>query len=174
MKKSELRRMIREEVKSEFHQILPKLIRESIGSVLNKEMRRGRQAGRKTNRRAASKPGKSPESIDRTKLTELMGYGDMKPGADVASEQLREIAGVVMEGGLESKEVAMGQSHLRDYNEESVAHVESNALNEAEFVGGVDAGGSVPMELVKALGNHGKKILEATNNKSGWRPGMPR
>lgn len=174
MDKSELRKMIREEIKREFNQVLPQLIRESIGSVLTKEMKRVRPVGRKTNRRAPSKTGKSPESIDRTKLTALMGYGDMRPGASVASPELLEIAGVPMEGGLEAKEVAVGQGHLRDYDAESPVFAESAVPDESEFGTVVSSGGAVPMELVAALGAKGKKILDATTKKDNWRPGMPR
>lgn len=176
MDKSELRKMIREEIKREFNQVLPQLIRESIGSVLAKEMKRVKPAGRKTNRRVPSNTGKSFEPADRMRLTELMGYGDMRPGASVASPELMEIVGVPMEGGLAAKEVSVGQGHLRDYvpdqpMEESAVPSE---VDESQFAGELHGPGSVPMELVAALGNHSKKILDATNKKSNWRPGMPR
>lgn len=175
MDKTELRKMIREEIKREFNQVLPQLIRESIGNVLAKEMNRARPAGRRTNRRAPSNTGKTFKPADRMKLTELMGYGDMQPGASKASPELLKIAGVPMEAGLEAKELSMGQAHLRDYTAESAEYVESTIEDESQFVGGViDGGGSVPMELVAALGNNAKKTLDATNRKDNWRPGMPR
>ena len=175
MDKTELRKMIREEIRREFNQVLPKLIRESIGTVLAKEMKRTIPSAKKTNRRVTSNTGKTYRPEDRMRLTEIMGYGDVASGAPMASAEVHQIAGVPMEGGLESKEAAVGQSHLRDYNNESVEYVESTVQDESEFAGGiVDGGGSVPMELVKALGESAKKTLSATSNKSNWRPGMPR
>ena len=175
MDKTELRKMIREEVRREFNQVLPKLIRESIGDVIAKEMKRARPSARKTNRRAASNTGKTYEPADRMRLTELMGYGDVASGAPVASAEVHEIAGVPMEGGLEAKEVSVGQGHLRDYNAESAEYTDSTVQDESEFIGGViDGGGSVPMELVKALGESAKQTLSKADNKSNWRPGMPR
>lgn len=175
MKKSDLQRMIRqevrglvrEEIKREFSRVLPKLIRESIGNVLAREMKRiPRNPVVKTTKPA----GKLEDVMDRSKLTDLIGYGHMDPAA-IASVPLLEIAGVSMDGGLESKELAVGQGHLRDYTAESAVFAESVAQDESVFV---DAGGSVPVDIVAALGNRGKEILEATNNKSNWRPGMPR
>ncbi len=175
MDKTELRKMIREEIRREFNQVLPKLIRESIGTVLAKEMKRARPSARKTNRRAPSNTGKTYEPADRMRLTELMGYGEVASGGPVASAEVHQIAGVSMEGGLESKEVAMGQGHLRDYNAESSEYADSTIQDESQFAGGVvDGGGSVPMELVKALGESAKKTLAAADNKSNWRPGMPK
>lgn len=173
MDKTELRKMIREEIKREFNQILPQLIRESIGSVLAKEMKRFRPTTRSTNRRAPSNTGKSPELIDRTKLTDLMGYGDMRPGATIASSELLEIVGVPMEGGLEAKEVLVGQGHLRDYNAESAVFADSVVEGDDQVVG-VHGPGDVPPNLVAALGDHSKKVLDATKKKDNWRPGMPR
>ena len=173
MKKSDLQRMIRqevrglvrEEVKREFGRVLPKLIRESIGNVLAREMKR-------IPRKPSGTPkftGKLEDVMERSKLADLIGYGDMNPTAE-ASAPLLEIAGVRMEGGLESKEVSVGQGHLRDYNAESF---EQSAVVQDESVF-VDAGGSVPTDVVAALGNHSKKILDATNKKDNWRPGMRR
>jgi len=177
MDKTELRKMIREEIRREFNQVLPKLIRESIGTVLAKEMKRARPNARKTNRHVTSNTGKTYEPADRMRLTELMGYGEVASGAPVASAEVHQIAGipVPMEGGLEAKEVSVGQGHLRDYTAESAEYVESTVHDESEFAGGiVDGGGQVPMELVKALGESAKKTLASASNKSNWRPGMPR
>lgn len=178
MKKSDLQRMIRqevrglvrEEVKREFGRVLPKLIRESIGNVLAREMKR---IPRKSvvRKKTATPAGRLEDVMDRSKLADLIGYGDMNP-TEAASAPLLEIAGVLMEGGLESKEDAVGQGHLRDYTAESTVFAESSVVQDESVF--VDAGGSVPVDVVAALGTHSKKILEATNNKANWRPGMPR
>lgn len=175
MKKSDLQRMIRqevrglvrEEVKREFSRVLPKLIRESIGNVLAREMKR---IPRKPVVKKTAPAGRLEDVMDRSKLADLIGYGDMNP-AEAASAPLLEIAGVTMEGGLEELEVSHGQAGLRDYDAESPAFKASVVQDESAFV---DAGGSVPIDVVAALGNHSKKILDATNNKANWRPGMPR
>jgi len=176
MKKADLQRMIRqevrglvrEEVKREFGRVLPKLIRESIGNVLAREMKRiPRNPVKKT-----APAGRLEDVMDRSKLADLIGYGDMKPAAG-ASAPLLEIAGVTMEGGLEELEVSHGQAGLRDYDDgESSVFTESTVVQDESVF--VDAGGSVPVDVVAALGNHSKKILDATNNKANWRPGMPR
>jgi hypothetical protein len=175
MNKTELRKVIREEVKREFNQVLPKLIREAIGSVLAKEMRRSQAAAEEAPGVAPSNPDKLNEEIDRPRLAALMGYGDMRPGArSMETPPVSEVAGVPIVEGLAAKEASAGQAHLRDYNAESAVFADSVVPDEAQFVGGVDGGGSVPPDIVAALGDRGKKILDATNNKSNWRPGMPR
>lgn len=170
MDKTELRKIIREEVRREFNQVLPKLIRESIGNVLAKEMKRSRTTARKTSGSAPSKPGKLNEAVDRSRMAELIGYGDMKPGAN--SIETPTVAGVPMTGGLAAKEAESGQSHLRDYTDESAVLAESVVPDQESFVGGVDGGGGVPLDIVAALGSKGKKVFDATNQKANWRPGM--
>lgn len=174
MDKTELRKMIREEVRREFNQVLPKLIRESIGNVLAEEMKRSRTTARKTSESAPSKSGKLNEAVDRSRMAELIGYGDMKPGAN--SEEvpsiLNEVAGIPMTGGLAAKEAENGQTHLRDYTDESAVFAESVVPDQESFVGGVDGGAAVPLDIVAALGSKGKKVLDATNQKANWRPGM--
>jgi hypothetical protein len=171
MDKTELRKMIREEIRREFNQVLPKLIRESIGNVLAKEMKRGRPGARKVRKVDPSQLRKLDEAVDRPRLAAMMGYGDI--GQDANSPAVNEIAGVPMEGGgLAAKEGAAGQAHLRDYTAESAAFADSVVPDEASFEGGVDAGGAVPMALVEALGAKAKKTLDKTANKANWRPGM--
>ena len=85
MDKTELRKMIREEIRREFNQVLPKLIRESIGTVLAKEMKRTIPSAKKTNRRVTSNTGKTYRPEDRMRLTEIMGDGDVASGAPMSS-----------------------------------------------------------------------------------------
>ncbi len=174
MDKTELRKMIREEIRREFNQVLPKLIRESIGNVLAKEMKRGRPGAKRVRKRDPSQLRELNEAVDRPRLAAMMGYGDMTPGAtsEEVPETVNEIAGVPVAGGIAAREAASGQAHLRDYDAESPAFADSVVPDEASFDGGVDGGAAVPMELVKALGASAKKTLDATNNKANWRPGM--
>lgn len=191
MNKNDLRKMVREEVRNELYKILPKLIKESIGGIMAKEVKRARRP-----RKAPGRPhlnesvntGKRTGSPDRSKLTEMMGYGNMRtarpgalpiPGFDVG--------GVKMDGGLMARETATGTAHMRDYDSSMAAPGETpdpSDLGEIEEVyepqfmghlpGGVDGGAPVPSNIIAALTEKSKTVLDEASAKKNWRPGMKR
>jgi hypothetical protein len=196
MNKSELRKMVREEIKTELYKILPQLLKETIGSIMAKEVKRAkRRAAKPGALREGVRTGKTAQPMDRKKLAALIGYGDMRPGARgevvIDGDATQMIAGVPMQGGLLAKETEMGVAHMRDYNVNPIAApadppVMAGEVGEAEEAyepqfanlppqpGGVDGGADVPMAVVAALGKRSADVLKETNFKAHWRPGMKR
>ena len=196
MNKSELRKMVQEEIRKELYSILPQLLKETVNSIMAKEVRRvKKRAAKRGVVREGARTGKTTQPMDRTKLAAMIGYGDMRPGARgavaVPGDTPQTVAGVLMEGGLLAKETEMGVVHMRDYNVNPVAEpvdqpVTDGEVGEAEEVyepqfanlpaqpGGVDGGSDVPMAVVAALGKRSAAVLKETNLRSSWRPGMKR
>lgn len=194
MNKTDLRKMVREEIRREFNQILPELIRESIGTVLAKEMRRAKATARPAARRPMPNTGKRTEPLDRTKLAEMIGYGGMSPNGESApTPPAKTIAGVPMAGGLSDHERSAGVFHMRDYENsmnvppgapqptQPALPPDAGQIEEAyepQFMsalpGGVDGGAEVPAALVAALGKKSQKVLQEATYKTNWRPGMKR
>jgi len=205
MNKVELREMVQEEIRRELYSILPKLLKETVNSIMVKEVRRAkRRVAKQGVVREAVQPVKKDQPIDRMKLAAIMGYGDMKPGAKTAApipgEVVHSVAGIPMDGGLLSKETEMGVAHMRDYalvdpatqaaavaaaavgqpgpstevSDVEEAYEPQFADSPASLPGGVDGGAEVPAAVVAALGKRSKKVLEETEFKAHWRPGMTR
>lgn len=189
MNKRDLRKMIQEEVRNELYKILPKLIKESIGGIMAKEVKRARRSRKAPGRARPAESvntGKRTGSPDRSKLTEMMGYGDMRtarPGAMPIPGF--EIGGVKMDGGLMAKEIATGTAHMRDYDSPPVAEsADPSDLGEIEeayepqfmghLPGGVDGGADVPPSIIAGLTKKSKSVLDEATAKKNWRPGMKR
>lgn len=186
MNKSDLRKMVREEVKNELYKILPKLIKESIGGIMAREAKRARRSRKAPTRACRDKSvntGKRTGSPDQGRLTEMMGYGDMRT-ANPGSMPVPgfNVAGVKMDGGLMAKEVATGTAHMRDYDapENPGTPVDSPGSGEIEeaynpqLPAGVDGGASVPVNIIAALTKKSKVVLDEATAKKNWRPGMKR
>jgi hypothetical protein len=175
MNKEELRKMVREEVRKELYEILPQLISEAIRDVLAQGS--ARPPAKRRVVAESRKPRKPAAPLDRTKLAAMFGYGDMKPGLrSAAVPPIRKIAGVPVVGGLMEHELAAGVAHLRDYNTK-VSEAIPSEVDEAydpQFtnIPAMPAGAEVPAQIVQALGKNAKKVLEAAEQKSNWRPGM--
>lgn len=197
MNKSELRKMVREEIKKELYSILPQLLKETVNSIMLKEVRKAKKG--------LSKRGKVQEGVrirkegpplDKMKLTAMIGYGDMRPGTkkfvSLPGEKPLKIGGVQMDGGLLARETEMGVAHMRDYTinppvgpeaPADPANVEAGEIEEAyqpQFAnlpvqpGGVDGGAEVPAAVVAALGKKSKEVLKEADFRANWRPGMKR
>lgn len=178
--------MVREEVRNELYKILPELIKESIGGIMASEAKRHRRRRKAPGRARMDESvntGKRKGAPDRSRLTEIMGYGDMRtanpgalpiPGFDVG--------GVKMDGGLMARETATGTAHMRDYDspaaEASADLGEIEEVYEPQFMGsmpgGVDGGADVPANLIAALTEKSKEVLDEATSKKNWRPGMKR
>ena len=192
MNRKELRQMIREEVRTEILRALPKLIGEALNEVIASAPK---PKGRQRRRKQVVKEDKSTavkKSFDRSKLTALLGYGDLEsPRTKSApTPPTQTIAGVPMTGGLMAKESTAGMAHFRDYTDDSFSDealetsLESGEMGEEEYnpqfssipamVGGVDGGAEVPASIVAALGKRGKRVLDETEARVNWRPGMKR
>lgn len=189
MNKSDLRKMVREEVRNELYKILPELIKESIGGIMASEAKRHRRSRKAPGRARMDESvntGKRKGSPDRSRLTEMMGYGDMRtarPGALPIPGF--EIGGVKMDGGLMARETATGTAHMRDYDSPPVGESatpsdlgEIEEPYEPQFMGGlpggVDGGADVPPNLIAALTEKSKVVLDEASAKKNWRPGMKR
>jgi hypothetical protein len=107
MKKSDLRKMVREVVEEELYRILPELISEAMDNILRKAGPRRIDESKE--------PARNRLPLDPSSLRAALGYGDFRPGmagsVPVESEDRPSatIAGVPMEGGLAAKEKAAGQ-----------------------------------------------------------------
>jgi len=156
MTKKQLRRMIREEVVREVNKILPDVIEEAMGQVIPKVKRLIKES-RKVQKRQTQPQASTP--IDRTRMKELIGYGDFEPGMNrtepshyleeshapaASGPPSMEIAGVPVEGGLAAREEAAS------------AGMDFQAM---------------PPELQKAIAKS-KKVLDDVEKRSNWRPGM--
>lgn len=167
MNKKELREIIREEVQKEIYEILPQLLKETMTDLLAKQPKgRRRKAKQKVVKESKER------TFDRTKLTSLLGYGDMKASVKTAKTPPTMVAGVPIVGGLAEKEEMAGMSALRDYDD--VPPQEQHTSTE-EFSSVPElSAGEVPTSIVAALGGNAKKVLEETNRMANWRPGMKR
>lgn len=177
MNRRELKQIIREEVRTEVLRALPTLIGEALNEAISKQAKP--VAGRAPRRRVVKEGQK--KSFDRSRLTALLGYGDMEtPRPDAVP--ISTVAGVPVDGGLVAREAAAGMAHFND-----VPIVENYEMAEGSveegydpqfsampsgMPGGVDGGGDVPMHIVAALGGAAKKTLDEAEYRSTWRPGM--
>ena len=160
MKKEDLKKMIRYQIREELYAVLPKLLEEAMQNVIRKNNlvteRSRSNVGSKTKRQDRPKP--TGEHFDRNKLASLIGY-ETPPKSSV---KLSEIAGVPMASGLRAHEADAGQLQYRDYND-SMSEIPTD--NDAVPVS------DVPVSVVQALGMKAKKVLDETNRRTNWRPG---
>lgn len=190
MNKKDLRELIKEEIRRELYSILPQLLKEAVTSIMIKEVKKAkRKVVKQGIVREGVKLNKDSPPLDRTKLAELIGYGDMRPGAKstapIPDGKSHMVAGIPIEGGLLLKETEMGVAHMRDYNlADHDTQPITNKVDDVEEVhevpfanvspqpGGVDGGAEVPASIVAALGKKSKAVLTETEFRSNWRPGM--
>lgn len=175
MNKTDLRAIIREEVRQELYAVLPDLLREALTGVMQKAS----APKRRTPVQESRQPRPTQKSFDRTKLARMIGYGDMKPGMSYMDEpasgrrieEVREVAGVPVQGGLRAMEQAAGLAHLSNMSWDEGA---TRGVQGADEVDVVDSAGGpeVPMALVEALGTRAKAVLDEAERKANWRPGM--
>lgn len=157
MDKKALRKLIREEVQQELYAILPKLLKEVVGSILAKPKKRMTES---------ASPIK--KSFDAGRLKEMLGYGEMTPELHRSSKEMPTVAGIPVEGGLADYERKMGVSHLNDVPQITEAIMSGQEVEEYESV----AVSAVPDSIVKALGSRAKQVLAEADRKKNWRPGM--
>lgn len=176
MNKTELRAMIREEIQRELYSVLPDLLREALTGALKKATQPIRRAPIQETRRPRPT---EPQSFDRNRLARMIGYGDMKPGMSYMDEpasnariqEVREVAGVPIAGGLRAAEQAAGLGHLSNMSWDEAASAGITGADNVD-VAADSAAPEVPMALVEALGSRAKAVLDEAERKSNWRPGM--
>lgn len=195
MKKSELRQMIREEVRTEVLRSLPILINEAMDKVIGEALAKPVRKKRPMKKRVVESTATKKAPMDRTKLAALIGYGDMEGigGRHVETPPTVQpepaptpqptIAGVPVTGGLAAHEAAAGQGHFRDYTMEEkdvTIHegMEAAPMHPDMMPDGAPIQHSVmetplPAHLVSAIERSGD-IFKAAEKKSNWRPGMKR
>ena len=187
MNRKELRQLIREEVRMEVLRAIPELIGEALNEVIaSKSKPKGGQRRRKKVVKENKKPA-AEKVFDRSKLTALLGYGDLESPRAKSAPTPQTVAGVPMAGGLMAKESMAGMAHFRDYADAAPSDESPEISMDAEMVteeydpqfsalpalpGGVDGGAEVPADIVAALGKRGKKVLDEAEARTNWRPGM--
>ena len=181
MNSKELRQMIREEVRTEVLRALPGLIGEALNEVIATLPKP--KSGQKRSAQVVkeNKVVARGKTFDRSKLTALLGYGDLETPVrrSAPTPTVKTIAGVPMESGLAAYEQSMGVAHFRDYDIPSPGGpgeigeiAEEYTPQFSRLPGGVDGGAEVPASIVSALGKRGKQVLDKAQAKSNWRPGM--
>ena len=183
MTKTELRKMIREEIQRELYSILPGLLREALAATITKTSNTKRRPVRRplVEDVEDDTPKKEFDGAARSRLAAMLGYGEVtaesirRPVRDnettASPRPPATIAGITVEGGLMAKEAAAGMTNLRKLSwDDSGAGAGVTTMVEGA-VPQQDAGPELPSQLVNALGTRAKKVFDAAQNRAKWRPG---